>query len=75
MALFNQGVEVTKIMKTGCWTSTAFMTYIHKQVDVVSCGIAKKMATEIPFVDLDTSPPKLEDQQAQSLDIGHGNAV
>jgi len=56
MELFNQGVGITKIMKMGCWTSTAFMSYIHKQVDVVSWGIAEKMATAIPFVNLDTNP-------------------
>jgi len=75
MALFNQGVEVTKIMKMGCWTSTAFMTYIHEQVDVVSHGIAKKMATEIPFVNLDTSPPESANQPAHSQDPGPSNAV
>jgi len=51
------------------------MAYIHEQVDVVSRGIAEKMATEIPFVNLDTSPPEAEDHQAQSPDSGHSNAV
>ncbi len=54
--LFNQGVEVGKIMKMGQWTSTAFMTYIHEQVDIVSWGIAEKMAVHLPFVNLDMSP-------------------
>jgi len=75
MALFNQGVEVTKIMKMGRWTSTAFMTYIHEQVDVVSRGIAEKMATAIPFVNLDTSPPESAYQPAHSQDTGTSNAV
>jgi len=75
MALFNQGVEVAKIMKMGRWTSTAFMTYIHEQVDVVSHGIAKRMATAIPFVNLDTSPPESAYQPAHSQDTGTSNAV
>jgi len=57
MALFNHGVDVAKIMKMGRWTSTAFMTYIHEQVDVVSRGISEKMASNIPFVNLDITPP------------------
>jgi len=56
MALFNHGVEIAKIMKMGQWTSTAFMTYIHEQVDEVSRGIVEKMAINIPFVNLDTDP-------------------
>jgi len=56
MALFNQGADATFIMKMGRWTSTTFMTYIHEQVDVVSCGAAAKMSLETPFINLDTLP-------------------
>jgi len=56
MALFNQGVDVTTIMKIGRWTSTTFMTYIHEQVDTVSKGAAEKMSIDIPFVNLAVTP-------------------
>jgi len=52
MALFNQGVDATTIMKLGRWTSTTFMMYIHEQVDTVSRGAAEKMSIDTPFVNL-----------------------
>jgi len=52
MALFNQGVDTTTIMKLGQWTSTTFMMYIHKQVDTISQGASAKMAVDSPFVNL-----------------------
>jgi len=55
MALFNQGVAATTIMKIGRWTSTTFMTYIHEQVDTVSKGAAEKMSIDTPFVNLAVS--------------------
>jgi len=57
MALFQQGCEIAKIMKMGCWTSTAFMSYIHKQLDTVSKGAAQQMSQASTFVNLDINPP------------------
>jgi len=55
MALFQSGADATTIMKLGRWTSTAFMSYLHEQVDVLSRGAANRMATEIAYVNLDVS--------------------
>jgi len=57
MALFLHGVNSTTIMKLGCWTSTAFMSYIHEQVDIISKDTAQKMATDTSFTNLAVSPP------------------
>ncbi len=57
MALFIQGYDTTAIMKIGRWTSTAFMSYIHEQLDVVSRGAAQSMSEVTPFVNLDTTAP------------------
>jgi len=58
MALFIQGYDATAIMKIGRWTSTAFMSYIHEQLDVVSRGAAQRMSEVSPFVNLDTASPE-----------------
>jgi len=47
------------IMRLGCWTSTAFMSYIHEQVNGISKGMAQKMATDLPFTNLAVSHPSL----------------
>ena len=52
MALFTQGYDTTTIMKMGHWTSTTFMMYIHEQLATFSQGVAQKMATPTPFVNL-----------------------
>ncbi len=57
MALFLQGADATKIMKIGRWTSTAFMSYIHEQLDVVTKGAAQQMSQGTPFVNLDINSP------------------
>ena len=57
MALFQQGVDATTIMKLGRWTSTAFMSYIHEQVDIISKGAAQKMSTDSTFTNLAVNPP------------------
>jgi len=57
MALFQQGVDATTIMKLGHWTSTAFMSYIHEQVDIISKEKKKKMSTDATFTNLAVNPP------------------
>jgi len=60
MALFQSGADATTIMKLGRWTSTAFMSYLHEQVDILSQGAANRMATEIAYVNLDVSTDDVE---------------
>jgi len=60
MALFLHGIDTMTIMKLGCWTSTAFMSYIHEQVNVISKGVAQKMANDLPFTNLAMSQPSLQ---------------
>jgi len=57
MALFLQGADATAIMKIGRWTSTAFMSYIHEQLDVVTKGAAQRMSEATSFVNLDVNTP------------------
>jgi len=57
MALFIQGYDATAIMKIGHWTSTAFMSYIHEQLDVVSQGATQSMSEVTPFLNLNTTTP------------------
>jgi len=57
MALFQQGVDATTIMKLGHWTSTTFMSYIHEQVDIISKGAAQKMSADSTFTNLAVNPP------------------
>ncbi len=55
MALFLNGFDATAIMKIGRWTSTAFMSYIHEQLDVVSQGASERMAIATTFTNLATN--------------------
>ncbi len=57
MALFLNGFDTTAIMKIGRWTSTAFMSYIHEQLDVVSYGASERMAIATTFTNLATDMP------------------
>jgi len=57
MALFLSGFTPEAIMKMGRWTSTTFMTYIHEQIDTLSQDAAAKMSQDVPFANLDVSPP------------------
>jgi len=57
MALFLNGFDATAIMKIGRWTSTAFMSYIHEQLDVMSQGASECMAIATTFTNLATNTP------------------
>ncbi len=70
MALFQNGADATTIMKLGRWTSTAFMTYLHEQIDVLSCGAASRMAVEVPYVNLEVSTEAAPDQLAPGPYLG-----
>jgi len=58
MALFLNGFDATAIMKIGRWTSMAFMSYIHEQLDVVSHGTSDHMAIATTFTKLATNTPQ-----------------
>jgi len=64
MALFQSGADATTIMKLGRWTSTAFMSYLHEQVDILSRGAANRMSTEVSYVNLDVSTDGVEPADA-----------
>jgi len=57
MALYQQGYDASAIMKLSCWTSMAFMSYIHKQLDTISHGTAQHMTSTVPFINLDIQQP------------------
>jgi len=60
MALFLRGADATTIMKIGRWTSTAFMSYLHEQLDVLTKGTAQLMSEATSFVNLDINTPSNE---------------
>jgi len=57
VALYQQGYDATTIMKLGHWTSTAFMSYIHEQLDIISNGVAQQMSNTTLFINLDIQQP------------------
>jgi len=60
MALFQNGADVTTIMKLGHWTSTSFMLYLHEQMDILSKGAAECMSMDVPYVNLDITDGEQE---------------
>lgn len=56
MAMYHAGVPVFTIMLLGCWSSDAFLRYIHKQVEEFSTGVSQKMILNERFftIPLDT---------------------
>ena len=42
----------TIIIKLGRWTSLTFLKYIHMQIANLGKGIAKKMAQDLPFLNI-----------------------
>lgn len=49
MALKLNGADRDIIKKLGRWSSDTFLLYIHEQIGEVTKGWAQKMATSIPF--------------------------
>ena len=47
MAMFLGGCPVFLIMMIGCWSSDAFLRYIHKQVKEFNHGILQKMLSHM----------------------------
>jgi len=52
MAMFLTKHDTMAIQKAGCWTSSTFLTYIHNQINVVTCGLAQSMSMATPFINM-----------------------
>jgi hypothetical protein len=52
MLLKLQGAIDSTIMKTGRWSGTTYLTYIHSQIRALNAGLAARMAVQIHFVNV-----------------------
>ncbi len=52
MALKLMGYKDSDIRKFGRWTSDTWQMYIHSQIGQLSDGVAQKMSTHMPFVNV-----------------------
>ena len=52
MALKLMGYNDSDIQKFGRWTSNTWQMYIHSQIGKLSDGVAAKMSTHMPFVNV-----------------------
>jgi len=52
MAMFLMKHDTIGIQKAGCWTSSTFLNYIHKQVNVVTHRLAQFMSVATPFINM-----------------------
>ena len=52
MALKLMGYNDSDIQKFGRWTSNTWQMYIHSQIGKLSDGVAAKMSTHMPFVNI-----------------------
>ncbi len=52
MALKLKGYNNSDIQKFGRWTSNTWQMYIHSQIGKLSNGVAAKMSTHMPFVNV-----------------------
>jgi len=41
------------IMKLGHWTSMAFMSYMHEQLDIISHGATQCISNNTSFINID----------------------
>ncbi len=55
MAMYLGGVPVFAIMLIGCWSSTAFMNYIQKQIEEFTFNVSTSMLT----MQLSTCPKRI----------------
>lgn len=61
LALKLQGIDDTKIMKIGWWTSLTFLQYIHNQIAHLTKDISRKMSIDLPFVNVAVIEPARAD--------------
>jgi len=52
MAMFITNNDAIAIQKASRWTSSTFLSYIHNQIDVITCGLAQAMSNTIPFMNM-----------------------
>lgn len=57
MALFNAGVDSTKIRLIGRWNSWAMLRYLHVQSNTTMAGFARQMLSGGSHVSLVAQPP------------------
>ena len=57
MALKLNGFDNSTIQKFGCWMSDTWQMYIHHQIAHIHQGVAAKMSTSIPFINISFIEP------------------
>ena len=63
MALFNAGVDSTKIRLIGRWNSWAMLRYLHVQSNTTMAGFARQMLSGGSHLSLVTNPPPDRDPE------------
>jgi hypothetical protein len=61
MAMYLEGVSVFTIMFVWCWTSDAFIRYIHRQAQWFSSGVSIKMIAHHSSYTIPDNPIGIED--------------